>query len=533
MKDTVLIADDERNIREGLKVILDWEELGFTICGDAADGEDTLHKILALDPKLVLIDLNMPGLNGIDVIRRAREEGYEGDFIILTGYSEFTYAQAAIHYGVTDYIVKPVDEDKLQKVVENLHGKLESMRKTSGRMVKMRGKAKNAILRDLCLQENKPEEGGYSKEDLSSIGLNAGMYRVVLYEINRSVREKAENFRLPQLLTAWMENDTFDSFEIDQRGVILLKGRMAVAQFNSFLKLLKNREFEKDSPLDFLFAACGRCTTRIEELPVSYQDALKLSQRRFFCSPDECVVEHEQWEGADESLAWKAHDTLSREKMREYMEALQLAIQKGSKSKVSELMNSLGEYLSHASADIADIRLFVTDLCLQTKENITKAYPDTAQDFESNSAIIDYGYTCFYLYEFLEKIEQTAMRIMGRIKTEGNSEGTIADVLSYIDHHYYLNLTLEEIAPRFGYNHVYFGKLFTRMTGTSFNNYLNARRIEKAKSLLAVPGSKVYDVARRVGYSDVDYFTRRFRKETGMRPAEFKKMSERVEAEEI
>ena len=111
--ETLLIADDEKNIRDGLKCILDWESLGFTLCGEAANGEEALSDILKNTPSLVLLDIRMPKLTGIDIIRIAREQGYKGKFIILSGYSDFSYAQAAIRYGVEYYLTKPIDEDEL------------------------------------------------------------------------------------------------------------------------------------------------------------------------------------------------------------------------------------------------------------------------------------------------------------------------------------------------------------------------------------------------------------------------------------
>lgn len=105
---TVFIADDEDNIREGLKCIMDWEGAGFSVCGEAANGEDTLNGILRQNPSLCLLDIKMPKLNGIDVIKHARESGYRGKFIILSGYSDFTYAQSAMRYGVDFYLTKPI-----------------------------------------------------------------------------------------------------------------------------------------------------------------------------------------------------------------------------------------------------------------------------------------------------------------------------------------------------------------------------------------------------------------------------------------
>ena len=94
--ETLFIADDEKTIRDGLKCIVNWEELGFSICGEASNGEDALSGILKNAPSLVLLDIRMPKLMGVDIIKIAREQGFQGKFIILSGYSDFSYAQAAI-----------------------------------------------------------------------------------------------------------------------------------------------------------------------------------------------------------------------------------------------------------------------------------------------------------------------------------------------------------------------------------------------------------------------------------------------------
>lgn len=119
-KGTLLIADDEKNIRDGLKCILDWEALGFILCGEAANGEEALSLILKNNPSLVLLDIRMPKFSGIDIIRIAREQDYNGKFIILSGYSDFSYAQAAIRYGVEYYLTKPIDEDELLDAINTM-----------------------------------------------------------------------------------------------------------------------------------------------------------------------------------------------------------------------------------------------------------------------------------------------------------------------------------------------------------------------------------------------------------------------------
>ena len=106
---TTFIADDELIIRQGLRCILDWEELGFQIIGEAANGADALDFIIKNNPDLVLLDIRMPQILGTEIVRRAKEQGFTGKFIILSGFTDFEYTQAAIHYGVDYYLTKPID----------------------------------------------------------------------------------------------------------------------------------------------------------------------------------------------------------------------------------------------------------------------------------------------------------------------------------------------------------------------------------------------------------------------------------------
>lgn len=111
----VLIVDDEQIVREGLRYIIDWNTLGFCICGEAANGEDALEMIRQYRPGLVLLDIRMSGMLGTELMEKARSEGFSGAFIILSGYSDFKYAQTALQFGASYYLTKPIDEDELEK----------------------------------------------------------------------------------------------------------------------------------------------------------------------------------------------------------------------------------------------------------------------------------------------------------------------------------------------------------------------------------------------------------------------------------
>ena len=147
----VYIADDEASIREGLKCIIDWNTLGFEICGEAGSGEDALHDILELNPDLVLLDIRMPRLQGTEIVKAAREHNFKGRFIILSGFSDFKYAQTAIRYGVDFYLVKPIDEKDLTDAVKSVSEMLEKEKLLTSAMKQYNEEAKRTILRDLFI----------------------------------------------------------------------------------------------------------------------------------------------------------------------------------------------------------------------------------------------------------------------------------------------------------------------------------------------------------------------------------------------
>src|SRR5574344_2167651 len=117
----VLIVDDEEIVRNGLHAIIDWNKNGCEICGEASTGEEALEKIKFLKPQIVLLDINMPVVSGIDILAEVHNSpekySYRPSFLILSGYSDFDYAQKAINYGAKGYIVKPVDEDVLEEKI--------------------------------------------------------------------------------------------------------------------------------------------------------------------------------------------------------------------------------------------------------------------------------------------------------------------------------------------------------------------------------------------------------------------------------
>lgn len=516
--ETLLIADDEKNIRDGLKCILDWEELGFTLCGEAANGEDALSCILKVKPSLVLLDIRMPKLTGIDIIRIAREQGYNGRFIILSGYSDFSYAQSAIRYGVEYYLTKPIDEDELLDAINTIKEDLEQEHRKSDNIALYREKAKNVILHELVTGIWKKDGiTGLSSADFQSMELVFEIYQVVIYEKFGPASEK-QSYHFADLLNITNNgNHSFEYFEEDGKNVILLKGSFTLRRFEEFLRHYEKTEPQEGSPMDSLFLAYGRPVKNLEEIYLSYEEAYTLIQRRFFC------IQGQHTLGYEELPAIAPHNSqVHDDKLHEYCDALINYLQANNRKQIAATFFSLEEYLYNVDSSIASVRLFLTDLFLQLKENIHKVYNSSRVAFPSNSAIIDYIDNCHYLYEIILYISGQVKSIMDS-NDSSPRDSILDDILYYIDNNYQNNIKLETIAPLFGYNSAYLGKLFTKAIGENFNSYVDHRRIEHSKKLLEQKSMKVYEVSEQVGYKNVDYFHKKFKKYVGISPAEYRK----------
>ena len=174
---TLYIADDEKAIRDGIKLIVDWDSLGYEICGETGSGTEAVADILRLNPAIVLMDIRMPGLSGLDAIKKLTEEGFEGHFIILSGYSDFKYAQEAMKYNVRHYLTKPIDEDELSAAVREISGMLDDEAGARSRDLFLRNKSKKEIISDI-LSHNID----FKLLSEADPGLTADKYQIIAYE---------------------------------------------------------------------------------------------------------------------------------------------------------------------------------------------------------------------------------------------------------------------------------------------------------------------------------------------------------------
>ncbi|MGN0507409.1 MAG: helix-turn-helix domain-containing protein [Lachnospiraceae bacterium] len=512
--ETIYIADDESAIREGIKYIIDWETLGFTVCGEAGNGEDALRDILSLNPTLVLIDIRMPKLYGLEVIEQARAQGFLGTFVILSGYSDFKYAQAAMKFGVKYYLTKPLDEDELTRVVEEISDTLKEERAVLSRNEFLRIKSKKEILQDIIRGE-----ADLTRINLAELHLDADVYQVVAYE-SFDIGRRDIPYQFADLFqVAGNGTNSFEHFEYAHKNILLLKGTFAMEKFKRFLTHYEQLP-QKGSPLDTLFLAYGAPVHSLTELPGSYEQAAQLLTRRFFCEQGQHVLSFADLPSVQQNL-----QKFDKSRLSTYCTTITDCLQTFNRRKVAEVLYELEEYLYHVDANITEVKLFLTDLYLRIKETITHRYSSVTIPFDSNSDSIAFISSQNYLYEIILYFSTQFEQVMN---ATGNSsrDSVLDDILYYIEHNYHTNLKLETIAALFGYNSSYLGKIFNKTVGESFNSYVDQVRIRHAIELLTENKYKVYEIAEQVGYKNVDYFHKKFKKYVGESPAEYRKKTD-------
>ena len=331
---SLYIADDEKAIRDGIKLLVDWKSLGYEICGETGSGTEAAADILRLDPDLVLMDIRMPGLSGLDAIKRLTEEGFEGHFIILSGYSDFKYAQEAMKYNVRHYLTKPIDEDELSAAVREISGMLDDEAGARSRDLFLRNKSKKEIISDI-LSHNID----FKLLSAADPGLSADKYQIIAYE-NFNMSDSELPYRFSELFNAAGSRSSA-SVHLVYRGhdILLLLGDSGVERFKRFLEHYES-EPEQGSPLDRIFVAYGCVVDTLAEIPESYAQAEELLSRRFFCVQGQHVLGFDDLPSVQNNL-----ENLENSRIDGYTAEITDYLQTFNRRKVAEVLYSIEEYL--------------------------------------------------------------------------------------------------------------------------------------------------------------------------------------------
>lgn len=493
----VMIIDDEPTIREGLKQVVDWEAYGFSIVDTATDGRNGLHKIRTYNPDLVFADIRMPGLSGIEMIQQAKTEGYSAKCIILSGYSSFSYAQQSIKLGIESYLLKPIDEQELISLLIQIKDTLDREKRIGFQlnryqvlseeqtlMAILEGKITNLtmvpehIIQHTTFQLVSLENGG-GTEQLDW----ATMLKELNYP-NLKVLSRSTNW-----LLLFMDHEEPETIRISQQ-------------------LLSKLRLQGDiSSVLFVAEVCRT----FDQLTMARKQIDQLRQIAF------CY-------GGRSILTYKllAEQTLVELELEDLKQPIIQALEFHDSALLETQWEKMKAHFQSRKIAKGVIQAELVEFLIQLYRAIKQAYPELSTI--KKNEIIKMVYQATTIQEILTQLQvnlwELATQMDGFII---NSENNMEKITNYIHQYYYQDINLKVLAQLFNYNSSYLGKKFKKHTGNYFHTYLDQVRIKQAKQLLQDRVHKVYEISELVGYNNMDYFYKKFKKYVGMSPKEYQK----------
>lgn len=500
----VVIIDDEPLIRKGLSLIMNWESLGYEVAGVADNGYSGYQMIVDTQADVAIVDIMMPEMNGIKLAEKLKEDHINCKIIFLTAYAEFEYAKKSIELDVYSYILKPVEERELEKIlisISDLIRKEQQVKKlTEDRMLEriLRG---DIMLLDELRKQHRP------------ITLWKD-FQLVILENDRN--DQDYNSLTKELTECINDSRIFkgDSYVFHIDGYIgMLTGKMKAELVFRIISTLQN-EIDKNlhiSPYIYV----GEAVASLEEISATHDTIKKFMAHRFLYNYKKIILctmqELKATQGRKDSPVLDA-------------ENLYDAICTNNTADINGLMDEYREYHKNKHAKEEYIKLNYYNLYSQTTALVISGIPELTGTLTQTQDILNQIHQINSLQELHGFMNYQILHMADKIKEMG-LDTPIAKILDYIDRNYDKDLKIEKIAEIMHYSSSYIGKMIKAEVGESFNTYLNNKRIAKAMELL-VFDDKITEVAKKVGYKDCNLFNTYFKKTTGYTPTEYRRIKQ-------
>jgi len=510
----VLLVDDETFFRQGLRAIVDWQACGFEVIGEEDNGEDAFQFIVRERPDVVITDIRMPEIDGLELIQKVvQEEKLNTKFIIVSGYDEFKYAQQAVRYGVCDFLLKPIDESGLEETLQQLAD-------TINRESRQQEKSITSHNQELL---NQLEHAELTEEQLldtyAKLGLNPDdAHHFVLLEYYYTAQSrKQELFGSSQLqhmmntIQALIPNISVKHM-FPQQGKLGIIVPLTFLQQHSTIHMCIRQLYNRLASHQDLFIFYSEKCTGVHFLQTIYREALHATQFKYI--DDRVLFDYEQLKRLDLRTIM-----LPTESYKDLLHVIESNDEEGIEQELDRLIEQFGEQRCSVEAIKATIHKLVAD-CLHIVQTMQI-------DKERLSHLHDLiGWESTYmnritLRELLLSFALDCSRCIVEERKE-MAKGGIQRIKKYIDQHYAEPISLKSIAAQFYINPVYLGQLFKKSYQLYFNEYLLQLRIQEAKKLLRQTDLKIYEVAERVGFSHPEYFVSQFEKHEKLSPTSYR-----------
>ncbi len=524
-----VIVDDEIWVIKLIKNIVNWEELGYSIVGEADNCEDALNIIKETSPRLLITDIRIPGNDGLHLMHQAREIAPDIDIVVISGYSEFEYARKAMHYGAYSYLLKPMDRDELTEVLLRLRDKIESSEEEKvmqqEKLDEHRESRRQQLLCDIM-------QGNFSKEeDLRDININycTGFCENKYLMLSARLlfrRNGAEDTALREEL----ENKLYDT--IDSRLASSCAELIKTKTPYGTLLLLNYGKKQKD--ISDRVNEAYRYFVKEHLQGDDYRLIIgKSAEKRKICELSDALGEAAA--STQQRIYWDNPGVISYSgeyKKRPIQEIMTASDEKRLRRSievcdVEETRSVLQDiFMPRERLDPVDVFCvaeLVTSILFQTWRPQAELIEEEGLSLEGVGSCIDNALSTEEIIAiFTDTVEQVKQLMQNMQKSQ--PERIATKVKLYIHRHYKEKLTLETICGSIYLSPPYVCSVFKQQESMTILEYLTDYRISIAKELLLSNRYHINDIMLMVGYNDPKYFVKVFKKNTGVTPSEYRKI---------
>lgn len=533
----VFLVEDEMVIRRGIKNSIDWEKEGYIFCGEASDGELAYPMIIKEKPDILITDIRMPFMDGLELCKLVKKELPNIKILILSGYDEFDYAKEAIRLGVTEYLLKPISSGKL---LEALNGVSESIR---------REKEDKDLVRKYMeeMRENTEHEkqkffeqmiaGNLSMADALETGkkyemnLSAGMYNLLLFRftLGKENRKSGELLGEAEYAIEKLTERLEYVFEF-QRGVegwaFLLMADNEEQMSERVKELSKDlEEIMKNYSTIAYFGGIGQPVARLRELEESFREAERALAARFTMELNR-IISVEDIRMAQNVDTLDDIEITSFGEIEKTRTMLEKFLNNGAEDEIDEFVDVYINELPEENLKsvlmrqyiIMDAYIVMMSFC-EKIEGIEGEMQAQSEELKNSMKTIQ------TLEEIKNYIRMLLKKIIGvRDTISGRRYSDIIEIAKDQIRKTYMSdeISLNTIAAEVGMSPSYFSSIFSKEMGKTFVEYLTEIRMDRAKELLMCPSMKTSEIGYEVGYKDPHYFSYIFKKTQNCTPKEFR-----------
>lgn len=516
----LLLVDDEAVILHGLRQLLPWKNLEIEIIGEAKDGKEALRIIEEKKPDIVLSDIAMPNLSGIELLKIIAEQKKNTKIIFLSGYQEFHYAREAVKYGASDYLLKPVKREELQNSITNALQQLKE-EKMAGKRRRL-PKKEEILFQEVITKKDfqkeaneilRMEENKKNKMEVTIAALKIFVKNKIATEKNKNyIREEVYDYIEKVLKEYQIGMILREEYHVCYFMLYTEKSREQILRYCQKVVLQISRKY----PVDIILGV-GDWMDIHGKLMYLY-DTAKFALEFYYFNGERMIYYSDIIkEGKGSILDYQqVLEDIKRQIVMNFDE--EQIIEDIRKSlKLLEVI-----HYGHKNA--------LVNSCIQLAGEIFRAL--------ENCGMIDREDRMEEWEEFLEEIRKKStfhllqqtfdeyyrgLFLQMKLCRPEKKVSEIQKIKQYIQEHYKENITLEELAGFIGMNPAYMSVFFKKETGKNFKTYLTEVRMEQALRLMNQTNLKNYELAEAVGYRDVKQFREKFREIYGISPQEYKK----------